>query len=298
MVGSNERVVLLSDLHLGAGTVPTGCGSFWDDLFDGDSEFEAFARWLVEAGATRLVLLGDTIDFHRVPLEGAAFARDASEAIDQLDRVARSHPRFFGALRMLIGAGLGVDVVVGNHDVELARHEVQARFAALAGQDGWSGTSPLESPRFHNWFMYLPGVLYAEHGNNYHDINSFDRPLHPFVADRVERPLAARLHSARLLLGARRQCRPPRRALLADLAPGHRASRSLRQEYRRRMLPIYAERLDLPVAVVGALHQLGSATILSTVRRVIASRSPVGIPLIPKLRTARRRRRSRPLPIC
>ena len=38
------------------------------------------------------------------------------------------------------------------------------------------------------------------------------------------------------------------------------------------MLPIYAERLDLPVAVVGALHQLGSATTLSTVRRVIASR--------------------------
>ena len=55
----------------------------------------------------------------------------------------QSHPRFFGALRMLIGAGLGVDVVVGNHDVELARHEVQARFAALAGQDGWSVRRPL-----------------------------------------------------------------------------------------------------------------------------------------------------------
>lgn len=272
MGGASERVVLVSDLHLGAGAVLTPCGSFWDDLFDGDGEFEAFASWLVETGASRIVLLGDTIDFHRVPLEDAAFARDAPQAIDQLDRVARSHPRVFGALQRLIGAGLSVDVVVGNHDVELARPEVQARFAALVGRHGWSGAAPSESLRFHNWFLYLPGLLYAEHGNHYHDINSFDRPLHPFVADRVERPLAARLNSARLLLRARKHCRPKRRALLTDLAPGHRASRRLRQAYRRQVLPRYAEQLDLPAEVVDALHQLGSATTLSTARRVIAFR--------------------------
>lgn len=65
MADAYERVVIVSDLHLGAGPDLNACGSFWDDRFDSDQEFEEFASWLIETGASRVVLLGDTIDFHR-----------------------------------------------------------------------------------------------------------------------------------------------------------------------------------------------------------------------------------------
>lgn len=266
-----ERVVLVSDLHLGAGTPPTSCESIWGDLFRADQEFHAFASWLVRTDTSRMVLLGDTIDFHRVPVDRAPFARCAAQAVDQLSRVADAHPQFFDAVAKLLDAGLDVDVVVGNHDVELARPEVQQQFAALVGRPTWSPSMPGQSLRFHNWFLYLPGLLYAEHGNHHHDINSFDRPLQPFVADRVERPLAARLNSARLLT-APKECRPPRRTLLADLMPGHRVSRRLRHAYRRDVLPGWAEREALPAAVVDTLHRMGSAKVGSIARRVIMFR--------------------------
>jgi hypothetical protein len=64
-----------------------------------------------------------------------------------------------------------VDVVAGNHDVALLRRAVRERFAdlVLAAAGDSSVTAGI---RFHPWIYHLPGVLYAEHGSQYHDISA------------------------------------------------------------------------------------------------------------------------------
>ena len=57
-------------------------------------------------------------------------------------------------------------VVGGNHDIELTRPALAALFTALLGLE-------VGHPRvrFSPWVVHEPGVFYAEHGNQHHDLN-------------------------------------------------------------------------------------------------------------------------------
>src|SRR5512133_830266 len=214
----SERLVLVSDLHLGAGTVPASWGAGFIDEFDGDEAFPAFLTWLRFEGPrpSRLVLLGDTLDFLRVPVPGALYARNDAEAVRQLDLIAAAHPRVFEALSAMVNDGIAIDVVVGNHDVELARPAVQGCLRTLLRAP--SDTGDQGAVNFHLWGYYAPGLLYAEHGNHYHDINCFQRPLVPFRNGRTERPPAARFGSARRQLRGRNLSgAPPLHQIVMDI---------------------------------------------------------------------------------
>ena len=135
------------------------------------------------AAAQRLVLLGDTLDFLRVPVPGALFARNDAEAVGQLARIAAAHPTVFEALSATVNDGTAIDVVVGKRHVELARSAVQRRLRTLLKAAG-DPAADQEAVRFHLWGYYVPGLLYAEHGD--HDINTFRRRLVPFREGRTE----------------------------------------------------------------------------------------------------------------
>jgi UDP-2,3-diacylglucosamine pyrophosphatase LpxH len=273
----DDRHVLVSDLHLGGGPEAAAAGPGFADPFDRDEAFTQFLAYLRrrdERRPYRLVLLGDTLDFLRVPVPGprtGLYARDDAEAIGQLDRIHAAHPTVFGGLAGTLASGAGVDVVLGNHDVELARPAVRDRLRGLLSDDHGCPAEALRLLRFHPWGYHVPRVLYAEHGNHYHDINTFDRPLHPFRRGGLpERPAAARLGGLRRLASGR-ATRLRIRDALADLLPRRRLDSAAASAYRSR-LPAYAAELGLAVQVVARLHELGGTSVLRILRRLLRAR--------------------------
>lgn len=196
-----EEVVLVSDLHMGAGD--------HRDPFSLDREFVAFCHQLAERrpqqpGTRRLAVLGDFLELLsvRAGTEGR-HASSSAIALARLERIAAGHPEVFAALGDLVRGGWQLDIVVGNHDIELVRPVVQDRIRGLIGGDGTG------SVQFHPWVLLVPRILYAEHGHQYHDINWFrqllwaageggtDPVAHPPAAYLGDRRLAAGLDAAR-----------------------------------------------------------------------------------------------------
>ena len=192
-------VVIVSDLHMTAGYDPrTGTFDPNEDFFY-DSTFGRFVDHLIARTSTeprrwRLVLLGDLFDFLQVEVQEEHVLGVTSSATTcvKLDIIARGHPGFFAALGRFVAAGNRVEIVIGNHDVELIWPEVQARFKELVVAQ--TPTEVDSRITFHPWFFYLPGMVYAEHGHQYDAVNAFAtvmRPLLPSQPDRIELPLGS-----------------------------------------------------------------------------------------------------------
>ena len=146
-----RELTLLADLHLGAGGV--------DDPFGDDAALAALFDELARAGQhARLVLLGDCFDL----VAANASGRGATTAAAGLQRIAAAHPAVFAALRRATTAGVAIDVVPGNHDIDLALAPVAAALDALVG-----------GARVHPWLLHVPGLLLAEHGQQHHALNRF-----------------------------------------------------------------------------------------------------------------------------
>ncbi len=178
-------IVIVGDLHLAAGyDCHKGLFHLNEDFFY-DDEFARFldnlrSRATAENRAWRLVILGDFLDFPLVdvgqPLPVNTDDALAAICINKLDLIAQGHPKVFEALGRFVAAGFPLDIVPGNHDVDLLRPLVQQRLIELVRR-----ASPHHDVSaaitFHPWIYYLPGVLYAEHGNQYHDIGWFQTLL-------------------------------------------------------------------------------------------------------------------------
>jgi UDP-2,3-diacylglucosamine pyrophosphatase LpxH len=264
-----ERLVLVSDIHLGLGAAGAQYGPRFVDEFDSDEALPAFLNWLRsdDRRPSHLVLLGDTLDFLRVPVPRGLYARNDAEAVQQLEQIAAAHPKVFEALSAIMNDGTVIDFVVGNHDVELARPAVQRRLRTLLAAPG-NAVPDAAAIRFHLWGYYVPGLLYAEHGNHYHDVNSFRRPLTPFHAKRTERPLATRIHSVLGQVRRKQSGGPPLYQVLADLFPVDRVPKAAMEDYYARVLPQYAAEIGLPALTVRQLHQLGRTSTLATALRI------------------------------
>lgn len=190
MVDSADDFIIVSDLHLSAGYDPG------TRVYDRNEDFfydETFARFvdhhLARATARnrrlRLVILGDFIDFLQVETSRQDLGVSSSAtSVVKLERVAAGHPAVFAALGRVIGAGQQIDLVVGNHDIEFAWPDVQRRLRDIVAR---FTTGNVESGIvIHPWFLFVPGVHYAEHGHQYEAANSFFAPLAPWRPDRAE----------------------------------------------------------------------------------------------------------------
>ena len=247
-------IVIVSDLHLGAHD-----DSFYDDAFS------HFADHLRESNAD-LLLLGDALDFleARPRATGGGKRIDTSEPAVRttLDWIGRRHAPFFAALGRLAAAGHRVHVVPGNHDVELLRTSTQARFCELVGAaSGHDGVA--RSVTFHPWIFHVPGVLYAEHGHQYHDINAVStllRPEQPARPDRIALPIASYLAEGRprFAIHAMRHA-----VMLSSPALSRR-----RAAYRRESLTPAAASVDLDATTLAALDRLSETDAFSILRRL------------------------------
>ncbi len=188
--GSN--IAIVSDLHLSMGYNPrTGAYERREDFFY-DGVFAHFlddlqARAAREGRKWRLVILGDVFDFLQVDLnlEGKVAApldRSTPTTLARMDVIARGHPEFFEALGRFVAAGFPLDVLPGNHDIEMIRPSSQEHFKRLLVQA--SGKEEAAAGvTFYPWIYYIPGVVYAEHGQQYDDENSFTTVMEPYPPD-------------------------------------------------------------------------------------------------------------------
>ena len=151
-----------------------------------------------------LVLNGDLFDFDLVtavpddppwPVKGRerrrCLAPTPEKSAWKMGRILQDHPEFVAALAGFLCAGHKVVHVLGNHDRELHFEEVRGVFLGeLAAACSTLGTvlAP-EQIRFEPWFYYVPGEIYAEHGQQYDYYTSYRRVLDPVVRTRREKSL-------------------------------------------------------------------------------------------------------------
>jgi UDP-2,3-diacylglucosamine pyrophosphatase LpxH len=214
---ANESLLILSDVHLGNDLNDlTPAGGRRSAIVDADlASLLAHYRLSPCAGKRwRLVIAGDFIDFvgmSILPREGQLL-EDASEeerahglgntadhAGIKLAAVVARHRVVFEALADFVGAGHGVTIVHGNHDVEFHWDAVKDQLRELlvdiaVQRQGWTreATASHFASRieFAPWFYYVGGMAYVEHGHQYDTLCSTEHimaPLSPADPRRIAR---------------------------------------------------------------------------------------------------------------
>jgi UDP-2,3-diacylglucosamine pyrophosphatase LpxH len=91
----------------------------------------------------------------------------------KIEQIAAEHSVFFEALGQLLNTGFHVELIPGNHDIEITRTAVREKVKELIKRYGQCSDEAADRIRFHPWIYYVPGVFYAEHGQQQHWINCF-----------------------------------------------------------------------------------------------------------------------------
>ena len=171
-----RELFVISDLHLG-GKYGPGAGRGFRintrvDVLAGFVE-EVAARAKDTTTDTELVINGDFVDFlaEETPADSRrrAFIADQDQATATLDAIAARDRTVFDALRAALESGVGLTVILGNHDIELSLPAVRARLAALLGAE--------RGRRFrfvYDGEAYVAGDVLIEHGNRYDGWNAID----------------------------------------------------------------------------------------------------------------------------
>lgn len=316
----STSLTILSDLHLSTGPYLASGSPDPLEQFFADQAFAHFLEYLIgslsrENQPGRLLFLGDFLDFLHARLEPIREKHvldiDTSEttAHQKLERIFAGHPVFFEALGRLAAAGFHIDLVPGNHDIDLMRPAIQSHFTDLLAKAGRQAEIA-SKVHFFAWLYTIPGLLYAEHGNQYHDLNSFPTllsPYHPSRPDALELPLGSYFDiffhhlvervgapeqgiRSPILYLARKYIRHPANLILAfpDVfwfawrmlqiiaywaSPGCEARR---KAYQTGVLAEYAAGLDLSIKTVLSLDRLCAAPDARMLLRLIRKLLPPG----------------------
>jgi UDP-2,3-diacylglucosamine pyrophosphatase LpxH len=189
------NILVVSDLHFGEELLPGATTDRRNAVELGARAFREFLRYHASrrlgGRPWRLVIAGDLFDFMSVvvPSTRELPARSADERRHGLDRGTRAgvrrmqmicdnHRALLGDMARFAAAGHFIDIIVGNHDLELLEADVVAelmRQLRLAGADDRS----LPRIRVAPWFVHEPGVAWIEHGHVYDEGCSAEYNLAP-----------------------------------------------------------------------------------------------------------------------
>jgi UDP-2,3-diacylglucosamine pyrophosphatase LpxH len=200
-----NRYLVLSDIHLcDVEEHADGWKAHKSGRFHHDEELEAltaaFEARAAPGDSLTLVLNGDILDFDLVtavpedppwPVRRSerryGLEATAEKSAWKLRRILEHHPRFVAILARFLSAGHRVVYLLGNHDRELHFPEVRQAFVEEiergASELGLMGVRG-DAVRFEPWFFYVPGEIYAEHGQQYDYYSSFRNLLEPVVPTR------------------------------------------------------------------------------------------------------------------
>lgn len=328
--GRESSLVIVSDLHMSAGADPRTGRMSRHEHFRADRAFVSFLDHLAgratsEKAPPHLVILGDMLDLLYVTRSSrgreASWPDSSEPAVHaKLDRVAAGHQEVFQALARLLGAGCQITIVPGNHDVELIRPATQRRFRELVTGGAQIASLGIE---FRPWIFYEPGLVYAEHGSQHHDLNAFvallsaSRPgpegialpvgsrLSLYLIDLAERagseegeaPATAGAVFSRLKTRPRvvvetlpLHARFAWHAVARSAIIAHALRNERRSNYVESELGRHARELGLHEDTLVAIHRLAQVSPFSLERRAL--RELVAVPVLRSLK----RRRTQPSP--
>jgi UDP-2,3-diacylglucosamine pyrophosphatase LpxH len=193
MAGAN--LLIVSDLHFGEELLPGASVERRRAIELGAAAFREFLRYHTvrrrDGRTWRLVIAGDLFDFMSVvipatrerPAKSAderrfGLSRGVQPGVERMRQICEAHRPLLTELGRFAAAGHRIDIVVGNHDVELLARDVVGelmRQLAAAGADDRA----LGRIQVVPWFVYLPGVCWIEHGHVYDEGCSFEFNLAP-----------------------------------------------------------------------------------------------------------------------
>ncbi|MBL0213505.1 MAG: metallophosphoesterase [Myxococcales bacterium] len=189
------NILVVSDLHFGEELLPGASSERRHAVDLGASAFREFLRYHTvrrrDGRPWRLVIAGDLFDFMSVfvgslperPAKTAderryGLGRGVMPGVERLKQICAIHRPLLADLAAFAAAGHSVDIIVGNHDIELLAPEVAAE---LVRQLGLAGATERALSRISvvPWFIYIPGVVWIEHGHVYDEGCSFEFNLAP-----------------------------------------------------------------------------------------------------------------------
>ncbi|MBA2724419.1 MAG: hypothetical protein H0U53_00360 [Actinobacteria bacterium] len=228
-----------------------------------------------------LLLLGDLLDLSlagrvspsrmgRHPLREALL-------IERIDEVMSAHGGVFEALEAFVECGGTISIVPGNSDGALRVPRIWEHFRQSL-LEGSSVPGSRDRLRMHPWIYHLPAILYAEHGNQYHEINSFPALLQGLRDDGPEQLETAGTVVAaysRRLPAQPRGTRKDAPVWAASLASWYmRASKVRRTGDYVALLEDYAREISLPPGLIADLEGLGSRAVWRSGLRALRRSAP------------------------
>ena len=190
-----SNILVVSDLHFGEELLPGASQERRRAIELGSSAFREFLRYHSvrrrDGRPWRLVIAGDLFDFMSVIIPGTkdrpaktaderrfGLARGAQAGVARMRVICDAHRPVLAELGRFAAAGHTIEIIVGNHDVELLSADVVAelmRQLAAAGADDRARPRITVVP----WFVFVPGVCWIEHGHVYDEGCSFEFNLAP-----------------------------------------------------------------------------------------------------------------------
>jgi UDP-2,3-diacylglucosamine pyrophosphatase LpxH len=194
-MADSQNILVVSDLHFGEELLPGATADRRRAVDLGAEAFREFLRYhavrRIDGRPWRLVIAGDLFDFMSVVVPGTpalparsaderrfGLARGVKAGVPRMAAICENHRALLTEMVKFAAAGHSIDIVVGNHDVELLAPEVVAeleRHLRAAGADDRA----MARLRVLPWFVYVPGVAWIEHGHVYDEGCSFEFNLAP-----------------------------------------------------------------------------------------------------------------------
>jgi UDP-2,3-diacylglucosamine pyrophosphatase LpxH len=189
------NILVVSDLHFGEELLPCAGRERRRAVELGAAAFREFLAYHTarrrDGRPWRLVVNGDCFDFMSVVITAVGdrtpktaderrfgLGRSVRAGVERMRLLCESHLEVLAALGRFAAAGHSVEIVVGNHDVELLAPEVSAELMRQLAAAG-AGPRALERIAVVPWFVYVPGVAWIEHGHIYDEGCSFEFNLAP-----------------------------------------------------------------------------------------------------------------------
>ena len=188
------NILVVSDLHFGEELLPGATSERRHAVELGARAFREFLRYhevrRLDGRPWRLVIAGDLFDFMSVMLPGTrekpartaderhfGLARGTRTAIPRLQMICENHRALLADLVSFATAGHEIDIIVGNHDIELLEPEVVAELHRQLA----APADVVARIRVVPWFVYEPGVAWIEHGHIYDEGCSFEYNQAPWI---------------------------------------------------------------------------------------------------------------------
>ena len=192
---AHANILVVSDLHFGEELLPGASQERRRAVELGASAFREFLRYHSvrrrDGRPWRLVIAGDLFDFMSVVIPGTkdrpaktaderrfGLARGAQAGVARMRLICDAHRPVLAEMGRFAAAGHTIEILIGNHDVELLSADVVAelmRQLAAAGADDRARPRITVVP----WFVFVPGVCWIEHGHVYDEGCSFEFNLAP-----------------------------------------------------------------------------------------------------------------------